>query len=127
MDALVAENVMEWKKSRHLGSVIFEGNVWANDMLPEYAKESYVALQHLPCFSTDIAAAWKVVEKLQERQGKKRLIFAISMFWGSVTNSWVYRCSLIPEVLPGAIDADGDTAPLAICRAALEVVRNNAL
>ena len=56
-----------------------------------------------PRYSTDISAAWEVVEKFDE--------FELSKHYGS--NHW-YCCI-------GGYCGDADTAPLAICKAALKV------
>lgn len=71
-----------------------------------------------PPYSTDIAAAWKVVERLKEAGHEIH-----------VTNSWPYNrgsrwmCEVCSgnEATPNTIwhSAKADTAPLAICRAAL--------
>ena len=107
MDALVAEKVMGWRMMR---------GHWVP---PEAAPETNI----LACptstyrYSTDIAAAWEVVEKvnLLEPYG--------DTLWKD-QRGWVF----------GVHDVDGagyayedvtviaDTAPLAICRAALKAV-----
>ena len=62
-----------------------------------------------PAYSTDIAAAWLVVEKCEyfniERENK---------FVGT------WQCDVVIDVRGGS--ASADTAPLAICRAALKAV-----
>ncbi len=63
----------------------------------------------LPKFSTDIAAAWEVVEKLNRSKRRVALCFTRSLGWS--------------VILPGPDDSThSDTAPLAICRAALKAV-----
>jgi hypothetical protein len=68
-------------------------------------------------YSTDIAAAWTVVEKL--REGK----YEFTLFNDSDKTGEIWRVyfgptdSLLEDALLPAVDAD--TAPLAICRAAL--------
>jgi hypothetical protein len=106
LDALVAEHVMGWKKSNHLGSVIYEGKVWAYDMSPDDASESYVNEEHLPRFSTSIADAWLVVEKMAERSSDWSVCEGITAAF--LTDEWH--------------DVTADTAPEAICLAALKAV-----
>lgn len=81
---------------------------------------------HIPSYSTDIAAAWAAVEKLQEiypdydfyleKSGRHvefwfRINDTSQGGWNS-SGAWDKRIS----------DAEADTAPLAICRAALLAV-----
>mgnify|MGYP001243213261 CR=1 FL=1 len=69
----------------------------------------------VPAYSTDISAAWLVVEKLQE-QGVR--VDILSDWHGHRT----CRVARKSEILYDALDWS-DTAPLAICRAALRAVR----
>ena len=91
MDALVAEKVMEWHMVKWVG--------WCNDN---------DILMHSVFFpSTDISAAWEVVEKLT--------MFSIA---GPIPGKpyfsvWVYIKG------KGHTNTTGETAPLAICKAAL--------
>jgi hypothetical protein len=64
----------------------------------------------IPPYSTEIAAAWGVFEKVF--QGSSERGFAVAR-----ENTWI-----IYEISGHDLDyvMDGDTAPLAICRAALE-------
>lgn len=81
--------------------------------------EEYSGLGRVPEYSTDIDAAWQVLEKFSEREyGKVRLT-------GSYYHGWY--CSIFWG--PG-LDGEGETpepvfgatAPEAICRAALKAV-----
>jgi len=109
LDALVAEKVMGWKKVKWLGDY---------DWRDKDGEQPYTVRAWNP--STDIAAAWQVVEKIQERQGRDRFIIYLSSYWG--TNSWVYKCEFIMETVNKSVDGFADTAPLAICLAALRAV-----
>lgn len=106
LDALVAEKVMglnirpvvhEYGLSPQLklapGSINYVG--------------TYTEIPEVPPYSTDIAAAWGVVEKLRERG-----------FGFSLNDGW------IAWFLAGRSDwhADAETAPHAICLAALKAV-----
>lgn len=100
MDALVAEKVMGLHRSMEqgLGEDVYEE--WRN------AEGCRVRpYGTLPNYSTDIAAAWEVVEKLAK---------PLKVVWtGKV---WV--CAVFEE----EYSHEADTAPLAICRAALSRV-----
>ena len=117
LDALVAEKVL-----------ILEV-VWANSIIdwqtvprPQapFIKGTGKEIEH---YSTDIAAAWKVVGKFRNA-GR-----AAGVHYGNVSRHWV--CIISGSVREGngpkfhmAQDGygEGDTAPLAICRAALKAV-----
>jgi hypothetical protein len=86
---------------------------------------TYVERWGVPAYSTDIAAAWEVVEKLQ----------AANPFWETAGNESFMAFYLAPalDVTKGRVDwaanfgddrtlAYGTTAPLAICLAALKAV-----
>lgn len=84
LDALVAEHVM-------------------HQPIDKFALAQGV-LYNIPPYSTSIAAAWEVVEKLA----------VVGSAVLKKENGWI--CVL------GLETADANTAPLAICRAALKVV-----
>jgi hypothetical protein len=69
----------------------------------------------LPYYSSDIAAAMRVVEKMKER--KPRLMINLAMFWGHTV--WVYKAEFIEETSPKYWESFCDNWPKAICRAAL--------
>ena len=102
MDALVAEKVMGFIKLQFPG-------------LPKYqkpTKDGVVPLYYVPNFSTDISAAWEVVEQVTKKS--KFTVIEIRggnelyqvAFWYPLKDSW---------------HAEG-LLPLAICRAALLTV-----
>jgi hypothetical protein len=117
LDALIAERVM--------------GHVLKS---PVYATPDYVLewdgppgngtsrARELPHYSTEITAAWEVVEKLDaqkhfleiERRGDRREDGDYFMRWA---------CGLWPSY----VEAEAETVPLAICRAALKAVAVRAL
>ena len=97
MDALVAEKVMGWadinSNAALVGGLCDDKRNW----------------KPLPFYSTDIAAAWEVVEKIKGNYGNCRFITE----WVPKAKQWScggdgYDCGW------------GKTAPLAICRAALK-------
>lgn len=126
MDALVAEKVMGWKwfigvanlgagpKYRYLD----EPNVW-NPPRVEWDGKTEMAARglyddesHLPCYSTAISHAWQVVEKL--------LADDIQLNLAHDGDTWTVG----EKYWNGEWDnpAYGETAPLAIARAALKAV-----
>lgn len=100
MDALVAEKVMGcWVKVRTLGTDS-PTRLWSCGCTGEKSHNGPAGSGLLP-YSTDIAAAWEVVEKLAR---PLTLVFHHDGRWD---------CTFA-----GGEHALGDTAPLAICRAA---------
>lgn len=114
LDALIAEKVMGWPpKPAHAG--------WQGDVVPSLADPKWVQagpdrgweMVFLPNYSTDIAAAWKVVEKMRETPKPFfSLAWYISGRWGAAFLGH-----------DDGTDAEmADTAPHAICLAALRAV-----
>lgn len=104
-DAWVAEKVMGWTKER-TGE-----NVW-------YEPESrlWKPMDHittLPRFSTDIAAAWKVVEKITKKG------FDVSILVVDGYNIDVGIDLYAGDTLVKRLSHHAPTAPEAICKAAL--------
>lgn len=115
LDALVAEKVMGWKHDRdaefrHLCDGKFHTKCWACGSLGHgncYGNGSgaiQIPCDCTPYYSTDIAAAWQVVEEMMKR-GEYLVIKAFP-------NTGF-------EVELGG-NADAGTLPLAICLAALK-------
>jgi hypothetical protein len=107
MDALVAEKVMGFVVMRHrdVDGQHIEHNPDELMRGPDGEAPRYAYMVPVDHYSTDIAAAWEVVEKLVSEQG-------LHLWWHNV---W-----LVDFALSGAQRAE--TAPLAICRAALKTV-----
>lgn len=108
LDALVAEKVMDDPVDRQI--------------VDEHGFEIILCRSHLvlPRYSTDIAAAWTVVEKLDTdlwliQVTRKTGMNEMSLRW------WVELRSL-KDLARDPFEVAGDTAPLAICRAALKAV-----
>jgi hypothetical protein len=103
LDALVAEKVMGRRFTRHLCEPGTPPHEWVDSDVPEY--------------STDIAAAWGVVEKLREHFAGVEVMaltktnanpnYFEAKLWA---NTWVHSF------------AEAPTAPHAICLAALKAV-----
>lgn len=102
MDALIAERVMGWAWRSY----------WAGDeevigLFPPPPHSSFSEHDQYPEYSTDIASAWLVVEKVHVTHR-----FLIEDGLGD--KRWV--------VMFGHVVECADTAALAICRAALQAV-----
>jgi len=103
LDAIVAEKVMGMRVLRHADGSISEGGQ-GNERVRRDAK--------IPMYSTSIAAAWEVVEKLLS--GGRSIVMtcgidSLPTFFVRIGDD------------PGEFVAE-NTAPLAICRAALKAV-----
>ena len=129
LDALVAEHVMGWEHlDSWMGSPLAKGwdGFWDGEWvrwitLPESDDEN-MAKPWSP--STDIVAAWKVVEKM--REGYSISIHTIGSIWQCTLEIKDHKTRFPVEVAhAGDAFADADTAPLAICRATLMAVRDN--
>lgn len=109
LDALVAEKVMGWEPGPggiHLFPPKDEPN---RKRFTRWNGEARVT--EIPHYSTDIAAAWEVVEKL----GHKFQMFL------NTRGKWTEADFVHwPDNLKGYVAASADTAPLAICLAALK-------
>jgi hypothetical protein len=92
-----------------------------------YYKEDSEHIEHIPHYSTSIASAWDVVEKLQSL-GK-----TLILTWDAreLKNSY-FISNFNSEGLPcrgwkfedDSFEIEADTAPMAICLAALEAVKD---
>jgi hypothetical protein len=104
MDKLVAEKVMDEKGFKSVIDTITEYNGFGVVNRPVYGEIEF------PCYSTSIVAAWDVVEKMQnQEQGNWFFNLQRETFAG--TRDWYAEF--------GGFRLWGNTAPLAICRAAL--------
>jgi len=115
LDALVAEKVMGWTEVECFGVI---NNRVKNPPTPgceviiARGRNRGRSLRIIPCYSTDISAAWEVVEKLKETYG-------VEVY----TDLDMSACRLFDELtyLP-AEEVISNTAPEAICKAALIAV-----
>jgi len=105
IDSLVAEKIMGWKPDRD--------ELWRWDDGSGSGRPI-----ECPRFSEDIAAAWTVVEKLGE---DGFLLYRVSN-----RPIWRAQFNLAEAVFDWPGYADAETAPLAICRAALSAVARRA-
>ena len=108
LDAKIA-TLMGWYNIRWIES---EGK---SEMVGEYQGLRY-AWAIFPRYSTDIAAAWQVVDALYERGYN----VALNCYHGWETR---HECEIAPDADPQRWqNANADTMPHAICLAALKAV-----
>lgn len=103
LDAKVAEVVMELNLSFQMEG---EDTKLSGYHYTENYGQRYFS--QIPRYSTDITAAWQVVEKMKEQH-----VFEIGFEYGR------WECSFDWD------ESKASTAPYAICLAALEVVKEN--
>lgn len=114
LDAEIAERVMGWTRRKY-----WCGSDELSDLFPPSGAGSFDDHGQFPAFSTDIAAAFTIMDELARRCHKIGVMnrYAANRVWA---------CSLI--LFPGdqkrerQIFEYGDTAPLAICNAALKAI-----
>lgn len=111
LDALVAEKVFgattipdAW------GSPMRPGTCWTSDPTGHYTGRAVVTGVPIPYYSTDIAAAWTVVEKMPGHFD----------LWQEHGGLWAARFLQGPTVIGETRRIE--SAPLAICLAALKVI-----
>lgn len=133
LDALVAEKVMGHRVTEEP----FDGGqgITGTSLFEHTEPGDYKALPH---YSTDIAAAWDVAVKMDlgvapvevyigegEPGGPRRTVYAAFVLGGALTISDDDLLDGNPRLWLGEIDGPwtvADTAPLAICLAALKAV-----
>jgi hypothetical protein len=80
----------------------------------------------VPPYSTDLAAAWKVWEKFQHQSKRLHYVFPDNAEEGHYEVLWSHGPQSSRSGMSlnrkGEVWAEGETAPLAICRAALRAV-----
>lgn len=109
MDALVAEYVMGWKHVNVIGLTYGEFTIHPdNGVFIAHATQYRVIVPWMP--STDIAAAWQVVEKMRTDGWS----FACSCYHGEVSHA-----SFCKKTAKSSRRSDCDPISLAICHAAL--------
>lgn len=104
MDALIAERVMGLKPTNP--------GFYSNDVYISRPHGENMGIVGIFKPSTDVSAAWEVVEKMFETYSKE-----ITVEFGWKENPiYAWHCHM------GLVDATAETAPLAVCRAALLAV-----
>ena len=112
LDALVAEQVMGWRKPRR------PYQPW--DKRPDLPGVMLCRQHELPRFCSDIAAAWQVVDKLRERFS---VDINVDHSVARVRVSAGDRYDLLPGAVRDLAQVEARTAPIAICLAALQTVQ----
>jgi hypothetical protein len=121
LDALVAEKVMGWTAlhRRDGGSAEYLGTVPDNSFVgASTAKRIPGKTYCVPEYSTDIAAAWLVVERMRADGWWPEVKYLVD--WDNAAK-WYAACHRPPHQW----SATAATAPLAICRAALAALENS--
>ena len=127
LDALVAERVMDWRWL--VSQVSGRRALFPPDHAPEWFGRVADGSEpltdqwdtRLPHYSTDIAAAWQVVEKMRERWPVVRLEVDVE--------GWrveIHTDEGTPSYYRPVAEDYADTWPLAICRVALKAVAADA-
>lgn len=133
LDALIAEKVMggRWDRGALYSHVYVEPTGW---LLAQRDRERFgddelhVYEGALPYYSTEIAAAWRIVEEISGFDtGRDKPWWSMATFYAQrgQIGCRVYACppgSSIFDADDVIAEAIGDTAPHAICRAALQAV-----
>lgn len=120
LDALVAEKVMGCKpKKRH------DGWVCTCDDTDHAVQSDNHDIPYLMAYSTDIAAAWEVVEKLHD--GPPPLVVIVGGYISAGMGNVPWVCEISngitgPSQYVKKVEAFAETAPLAICLAALRAI-----
>ena len=107
LDALVAERVMGWTRVVRARETLWQS--------PKAGTWPIVA-SRLPHYSTDIAAAWQVVERMRADG------WVCEVFGSDTANAEGYSVTLWRPDTSGSSVTQNATAPLAICRAALAAI-----
>lgn len=109
LDAMIAEKLMGWTLAK--GRNFYDRRVGAT-VTNKRGTLSGVALTEVPCYSTEIAAAWKVVARM--RGEDKRFVLDA---WGTTETRDGEMTPWIASF--GGYTMGGDSAPMAISLAAL--------
>lgn len=109
LDALIAEKVMGWKLETIAISAYGKADVWKN----ETGKIMFYDREWKP--TSDISAAWRVVEKITKIYNHFSLVKSIH----TLNLGW-WECLL--EVEGSEVVVEADTAQMAISLAALKAV-----
>ena len=123
LDALVAERVMGyvWKDESPSGRFLNSPEGWPAGYVPQGSSEM-TWTSHLPHYSTDIAAAWLVVERLMNVDADDAS-HRYCLDFRADREPWGSDAPFVVEIRTQNAKrlayVSADTMPLAICRAAL--------
>lgn len=120
LDARVAVEVMGWRQHSDMK------DCWTGDDMPKLGQMRFVPYKqkHYFCPSTDIAAAWEVVEKMR-CEGRHVAVSVV----GAENPTWICLIGYPGDTDPRSARrtvAESPTAPLAICLAALATTKGDA-
>jgi hypothetical protein len=121
LDAMVTERVLEWEWKRSPDAYPEPHYAWVAPRPQNLGGGEWEVARHTPAFSTDIAAAWQVVEKIRS-QGR---YFEIGSAVEGDNETWTCVVGQLREDDPTGdrpLVFDCATAPLAICLASLKAV-----
>lgn len=113
LDALVAEKVMGWKRNKFSAGLSWDTPSGYRTWEPSSFGSGFQP-------SVDIAVAWEVVEKIVT---PTRCVDVRSLFAKTGPDPW--ECFVYDEMQDGDgvdVSVEAQTAPLAICLAALKLV-----
>ena len=116
LNALVAETVMGWTPITHYGE---RGTGFWSTTGSE-SDGPWIADEQIPAYSTDISAAWEIVERLRLAGCTVRLCGE-----PAADLRWNWRCTVTGMAKgyeSGIWSGSADTPALAICLAALRVL-----
>jgi hypothetical protein len=110
LDQLIAEKVMGMKVYRRMGEDGPNPQYEKIEKVPEHCAVTY------PPYSTDISAAWEVVEKLRN----KTMAFSLVTMWDHSKDKLFWLAKFEWWGTERFEFSSQETAPLAICLAALK-------
>ena len=118
LDALVAEKVMEWKR------IFIIGNLSGGEHNPVGERQGSTSVELVPHYSTAMAAAWEVVEKLGQQGYEMNLRMILpprAQFHCCFARVTIGKTIQDFDSSPKCCAVES-TVPLAICLAALKAV-----
>jgi hypothetical protein len=112
IDALVAERIMRWTRETYW---VATGRGPHEERSGLFGPGGIRDVDQFPCYSTEIAAAWEVVERMGEC-GREMRIYHFSVD----DEKWYYSVEFLPRF--ANTHTMVKSAPLAICRSALQAI-----
>lgn len=130
IDALIAEHIMGWAWATIGEEKVLCGKTFTDEHGVQWLPTYWPAVQsngfsgggkiYLPCYSTDLVAAFDVVKEMADniKFSKFTLIRRVVRYPQKQEDEW-YAEFGDPEKKSDFVSTFADSAPLAICRAAL--------
>lgn len=124
LDALIAEKVMGGGRDTHVGQRLMYSSMAERDEPPTLGWDF-----NIKPYSTDIAAAWEVVDKIKQIRPDGSSFGLNIEYEYEFAIKWYdkkYFCGWYPINLDGVptLEGEGESAPHAICLAALAVMES---